>query len=464
MRDIFKSNIFNKVIIIASILALFPFLLLCLFTQPTLDDFGYALNLSDKSFIETQINIYMNWSSRYTATGLLILNPIQWDSWNGYKLISLGMIVLFVIATFYMFYKITTNNTITIILGCSFIFCYLFMIPEIVSSFYWLAGSATYHLANILLIFFVGLSISYYNQKSLLKILMLFLLVFLIIGCNEISMIYLDICIFIIFIYSYFKKKKLNSNWLILLVWAGFLTLLILLSPGNAKRSSSIIHHIPLLESFFMAIKKSIVIIFRYGIIVFIINLLVFYNCRNDLKKYSFSILNFPFYFYIIALFIFLFLGSFPSLVSIGSYPPQRTVNVIFLPVLVFSMIISYKIVVSTNLYNLKISPNKLSFILLFIIFSYSFIVGNKEFLSVHNNLYLAYYDLISGNAYKYNKEIEARYKKIEYSNNETIVLSPLNYRPRSIFISDLSPDQSFFYNQSMAKFFSKKTISILEK
>lgn len=454
-----KLNTLDSLIFFIFLFALLPFLFLCLYNEPSLDDYSYAASALKKSFCQNQIYNYLHWGSRYTATGILIINPIIYNWLGGYKLISFFMIILFILAGYYMFSVITKSTKLSLVLTSFLGFIYLFLLPDVTSAFYWLPGSATYHFANILSLLFITFIFKLNSPNNILYKFLLFLLTFLIIGCNEISMIYLDILIFILFVYSYYTQKKIPYFYLTLLFWTGILTLFILLSPGNSARSgiSNNVHQLN--TSIQGTVRKSIVIFFRYGIITFIINLLLFYNIRKDLLKLNLPCFNFPFIFYMVSFISFLFIGSFPSLWAIGLYPPLRTINVIFFATILFSMIFSYKIVTLNFIEKLYIPTIVLCLALLGIIITYVFTLQNKYFFNFTNNLYFAYRDIITHEASNYQREINNRYLEIKTSNKDTLYLSPLKYRPKTIFESDLREDPAHFYNLDMAKFFNKKAI-----
>lgn len=464
MKSTFPYKFFNWSIIILFLATLFPLLLLSFYSEPILDDYVYAIKLLSRSFLDVQVYEYMYWGSRYTATGILITNPIYFGWFGGYHVLSFLMIFLFVLGSNFMFYQISGNKKMTVVLMATFCFTYFFMLPDITSAFYWLAGSATYNLGNILSLFFIGSIIKAKKCDSYFYKIIVFVLVFLIIGCNEISMIYIDVFIFLLFVYSYFNNKKIDVLYLSLFIFAGALTLLIFASPGNQLRSSSTIaHHLSLSQCILKTIKKSITIIVRYFILVFIIQLLVLFNIREWLKKRNFPYLKHSIAFFIFLLLAVLFLGSFPSLWSVGFFPPLRTVNVIFFEMLIFSMIIAHKIVIMPYFDTIKISPYFLVVILFVIIFSYVFAIQDKKIYDLTNNLYHSYKEIVSGDMIKYKKEMEERYEVIRNSKEDTIYVKPIKIKPETIFRSDLKETNDHFYNKNMANFFGKSAI-ILRK
>ncbi|MGM5630740.1 DUF6056 family protein [Apibacter raozihei] len=459
MNNFFTKHAFSKIIILLFLLSIIPILILCFYTEPALDDYSYALNLTTKSFIETQIQIYLHWSSRYTATAILITNPIHWGYFFGYNIIALIMILSFISAAAYLFYQVTKNIKMTILFTAFFCLSYFMFLPNVYQGLYWLPGSSTYHLANVLFLTFLGMLINYnYTSNRIVKII-LFVLIFFIIGCNEISMVFLDISLFTVFIFNYISKRKVSYYYLLLLIWAGILTLFVLLSPGNSVRSALVVNPLTPTEIFLASVRKTLVVVVKYGIVPLLINIIIFYAFRKQLKNLNLRFLKYSILLYIGLFIILLFCGSFPSLWSLGIYSPLRSVNVMFLIILVFNTIFSYKIVTSRLIFKTNISRNVLSMALLFIIFSYSFIIRDKDILFIPNNIYWAYDDLLSGKAFQYKKEMNHRFNMITESKKDTIYVPPIQSKPKLIFEIDLSQNPKYFYNIHMAEFFHKKAI-----
>ena len=79
------------------------------------------------------------------------------------------------------------------------------------------------------------------------------------------------------------------------------------------------------------------------------------------------------------------------------------------------------------------------------------------------NNSTLAYYELISGKAYKYDKEMTARFELIENSKEEEIVLPALINKPQTVFSSEmgLTNDTNNWKNTAISRYFRKKSILV---
>lgn len=453
-------SIFDKLITLLLFVATLPLLYLSFYNEPSADDYNYAIKLGKDTFWGIEYYEYMHWGSRYTATAVLISNPIHWGSFLGYKIISFLMIILFIFGSYFMFYQLLKDKILSITLASSLSFIYIFQLPEINSAFYWLSGSATYHLGNILFLFYIGICTKS-TKKLKLRNVFLYLLIFLIIGCNEISMIYLLILNILLFTYNFFKTKKLFNSYFYLLLWTALLTLFELIAPGNYMRSHSVYNPYSFSEIILRSFSKTIVIIIRYAILSFIIIFLTLYSIRKPLQKMKLHLLSLPYYFYILLFLLVIFIGCFPSIYTLGSNPPLRTVNVIFLSVLIILMILCCKLIREPFINKVYVPKFLLNISLLILILGYTFAIRDREIYNLTNNIYYSYDAIINGKAQKYKEEVQKRYKIIQKSKEDTIFLSPIQTKPRIIYHTDLSPDPKHFYNASMAKYFNKKAIII---
>ena len=96
------------ILIILNFLILFPIIFLCFYNYPSADDFSYGVALKNNSFVDIQIQRYLDWTSRYIATGVLTVSPLAFNSINYFGIYSLVFIVLFFVGFLY-FLKSTGN-------------------------------------------------------------------------------------------------------------------------------------------------------------------------------------------------------------------------------------------------------------------------------------------------------------------------------------------------------------------
>jgi hypothetical protein len=84
----------RKALALALFLAIAPFLLLTLFTQPAYDDYCFSTHARELGFADSVRNLYNTWDGKYFYSVLRYLNPLTFGSFSGYKVVALLVILL----------------------------------------------------------------------------------------------------------------------------------------------------------------------------------------------------------------------------------------------------------------------------------------------------------------------------------------------------------------------------------
>lgn len=454
-----KLNEFSKfenLMIMIGIITSIPFLILCFYCNPASDDFWYNTKFLHQDYISKQISWYNEWSGRYTATLILTIREILSHNFLFYKLTSFSILSLLYLATYLLsktlFDKLKTKDHLAITFY--FTSLYLIQMPIVSQGFYWLAGSISYLFGNILTLFFFSSYIKYTKTKKNAHLILSIIVLVLIIGTNETSMIAISLIVFTIFAYNLYVTKQTNYYYLFLFIITIAFSIIAIKSPGNIIRSSiypNINKHdfgYSILRSGF----KSFITITKWIPIISIFTLMFinYINSKNLIRGSIFKVKHPLVIFCLIGM--ILFTGFFPSYFSLGIAPPLRTLNTTYFLTLAGLTFISI-VIISTKKYNLNYSP----FIsLLLTIFSVGALFSSK-------NIKTAYYDLISGTAANYNKDLKERYKKIENCHIDTCIVPDLSYKPKSLFSSEaeLTPNPKDWKNESYSLFFNRKQIII---
>lgn len=205
-----RYNILAPVIFLVAVVV-FPFLFLALFSVPSADDYDMIASSIQNGYVQSQINQWFDWNGRYVSTALQSA-PV-FANFVVYSLFSLGLILGFIYSNFLLFGKffssIKFKKFLALFFGVFFFAIYAVNIPE-TSNFYWLSGSATYFLPIILFNFLLlNLCIVLKeNGKTFLNYIAGSLLVALIVGTSEVSMVALDVFLALVFLMSIFYGKK----------------------------------------------------------------------------------------------------------------------------------------------------------------------------------------------------------------------------------------------------------------
>ncbi|MCY7349680.1 MAG: DUF6056 family protein, partial [Cytophagaceae bacterium] len=76
----------------------------------------------------------------------------------------------------------------------------------------------------------------------------------------------------------------------------------------------------------------------------------------------------------------------------------------------------------------------------------------------------LMYKDLLSGTAYRYDREMYARYEKLQTIPGDTATVAPLKNVPASLFVEDIRTQPQHLWNRCYADYFRRKTVVLTEK
>lgn len=435
-------------------MSILPFLVISFFTNPTADDFAYNSKSRDLGFWDAQLFWYHEWSGRYLATAILSVKPLVSDSFLIYKLIPVLLLISLFISLYYLSSLLLVNLKKRDF--CIFTFfilaMYLIQMPSVSQGLYWLSGSVTYQLSNILavLLFCFLIKLIETNERKYLALSIFF--TFLVVGLNEASMLLITFLIGVVFIFKSIQQKKFNFSILILLIFAVVFAVIVIKSPGNVIRASTFSNK----NQFFYATYKSILagtsylVVWLPFIIVFSFIFFDYFGKKTDIKISKIFNVN-PI---IVCLIVFIIpvIGFFTGYWSTGLNPPSRTINIIyfyFLMGLVYlTFVVFFKLKQKRNDFiTYSLSVKYLLFIIIFIQ------------LSQENNIRTAYSDLVSGKAYNYDMELKNRYKIIRNSSKDTILVPMLSFKPRTIYFGDITNDSYDWRNQVYDSYYKPKTI-----
>ncbi len=452
ISKLFKSDNF---IISVGILTILPFIIISFFNNPTADDFCYNCKSRDLGFWNAQLSWYNDWSGRYFSSAILSIKPLVSDSFLIYKLIPVLLLISLFISIYYLSSLLLVNlkKRDFFILTFFILVMYLIQMPSISQGLYWLAGSITYQLSNILaiLLFCFLIKLIETNERKYLILSIIF--AFFVIGSNEASMLLISFLIGVIFIFKSFQQKRINFSILILLIFVVIFSAIVIKSPGNAIRAS----YYPNKNQIFYAIYKSILAVKSYlgiwlpFIIVFTFLFFDYFNKKIEIRTSKIFNVN-PIIVFLIV-FSIPFIGFFTGYWSVGRTPPFRTINIIYFYFLIGLIYLIFVIF-------FKLKQNKNDFINYSKWVKYSLFIIIFIQLGQENNIRTAYSDLFSGKAYNYDLELKSRYKIIQNSSNDILYVPALTFKPTTIFCGDITNDSKDWRNQCYDSYY--KPINII--
>lgn len=461
----FKNPVAAKYIslILALIITLFPFIYLAQYNHPAADDFCYTSKAKYLGFMATQVDHYLTWSGRYTATALLSFFTVDLNDLLGYRIFPVFLFIMFGVSVFVFLRSLFNKASTYDICALSFVifFLYLLKAPNITEAFYWLSGSATYQTASILSLFLFSIILHLLRHREKSKRIFLTIIASLlgivIVGFNEVSLVYLCIILFLWLVFRFYKLGRPEWHFIVIVAVTGIAALFSITAPGNYMRMSTI-----MVEQYNLHFSTTVSTHFALSAIkswlpLLILLVVIFWG---TFKRLSTPVRNYfnPgslfWVFILLSTYLLIFLvvlGYFPTFWSQGWRPPTRTVNVILL-VFIFGvtglilMLLALIGKTKTTFPTIPIYIRTIAGLL---------VIGFIALFT--NNIKTAYQDIYLGRAEKYDEEMEERYKLLSVCEKGLCDIPlRLSVYPPTIFTFDLGltpADEVYYYNLCLQDF-----------
>lgn len=443
------------------LLTVTPLLLLSFFNNPASDDFDYEFKRPFSEIIQTQLELYTNWSGRYFSIGFLAINPELFIKFSVFKFYPIIIISLFALSLFWFFKLIFSkeNNLTVVSIVSSFVFLFFFQIPDCCQAFFWYSSSICYQFGIVLFLFFAASFIKYKKSKKIEFLFLSIVAVIASIGSNEILMlIIVFLSIYYVCIKFYYCRSVDFIEILLFLIIAGFSSIVIF-APGNDAR---ILREGEVTNShdLFLSIAKASFYTCKYFMKWLPIILLAAYLFRDKINEIL-NRLNTSFFIHpmlCLAISCSIIFPCFFVGFWIKNYLlPDRALNSVYFFFLMFMFyFISCLFFFLRNKFQFLKKINKSERLVLGIIL--------LMFTFSETPISEAYFDLFSGKAYKYDKELQARNQIIVSSSKNYVQVPMLLNCPKTIYNSEvmgLTNDKNNWKNLELSKYY-KKTIVII--
>lgn len=444
----------KKLLNLLTLFALTVIIINAFFIYPSADDFSYFVKQNSYGFWAFQEWHYFNWGGRYIPN--MILGSFDFDG-SGlyiYRLVGVAITLGFYFSLLTFIKKIIQPKDVFFTTHLIFL-AYCFSLYSLSQEFYWMPGSITYTLSLILCL--LSWTILEKSRKPLFFIINL-LLIFILNGTNEISMLFYNGSLFLYLVLSYLQNKKINLPVVMLLCVSVACMLVSILAPGNSVRTLS--ENNPNTHNLIFSLSRAV---FRTAtftaerlFIFLILGVILFQqlqkrNLKINLPRIPKGILKLACFIFPFAVLCF---GIFPSYYATGRIPPERTVNTIaffFLMAIIFSLQLYKDHFMEVE--NIKAKPilKYIPVLLLAIIALYP------------NDLRSNIYDLFSGRSLQFAKEMKARDEFIKSSPEENIIVPKISVLPNTLLFKDISKDPDRFFNHYYALFYKKKSVIVHE-
>lgn len=461
MSSIINFILINKyrLLILSLLIILSPYIYISFFAQPIADDFTYAFKGKNYEIIEILKHEFFNWNGRYSSNLFVILNPIVFNSFVGYKLIPVFSILLTLFSFYFFVSAVSDLFTKTEKLSNSLILTllYLYQMPIISEGIYWYTGLVTYHLGNILLLLILTLFFKYFKNKFIINKYMhqsiIFILIFIIIGLNEVIMLNLLIYSFVCFFIAYIRKFQSKHFLILLFAFSIICSAIVFFAPGNNNREALFFNNHNFTSSFINSIIQTFRFIFEWLSSIPLIIVSIFYFFINkQLSAKEFIFKNSFFLTPIIStllIFITVFVCIFPAYWATGILGQQRSVNVAY-----FLFLILWFINLTVVFNNLKgysihshLTPEIKLFAVLLMLISFSVTKNGLSLIT----------DIAYSKEIQYNKLMTDRCNSLSIFNRnstDTIYLKKIPNPPKTLFILDITENSECWMNKGYNVYF----------
>jgi hypothetical protein len=443
-----------------SLFSYLPLLIVSFFNNPGSDDFDYSYETQVEPFFSLQIRRYYEWSGRYFSNGLLSFDPLVYNNYFMFKIVPILLLVFFILMLYFFVNSLNVEKSSRIKWALVGFVATIFLstMPDVCEGFYWLPGAITNQLPISLLLLLFGALIIYYRSKNKVYFTLALVSTIAAIGCNEITVVVMLVLVLFLLFYSWFVLKKIPKSFLIFVFFTLLFAVIEILAPGNSARNTLIEEKHNFFYSFFKSFQHAINFSKEWFPIVIISFLFIVDNVYQYIEKVREKkyILNPLISFLLLVLLVFV--GLFPACWSLNNFPPGRALNTIYFIFIIgaFYFLITllhyckeeYKIVINYSK-NVKIILGSTLFLL---------------FIS-KNNITGAYHDLLSGKAYKYDKEMKARFELTKKSTSKNCELPALLNFPSTIYSKKdmgLTTDSNNWKNLEYSRYFRKESTVII--
>lgn len=403
------------------------------FVFPSGDDYGYAYRVRRDGYLESYIDTYLSWSGRYMASLFSFLNPLLLDIPNFFPIYSVLLIIVFIASIYFFLHKLLYSSTqkakllATVLLICTL----MAGMPSFFEYFFWFSAYISYTISCIAILLFVGLKIGYERNCATMTIVgkcsfLLFssLLIIVIVGCNELTMIVIDCILIGDVVVKWKNKSSVGYVWGLLFV-ACLSSIVMIAAPGNYARLDISQAQIDCLHIILLSTLYTIQVFFKNLPLLAVMALvyIFFVVPLVGVRKHQYQISPLALSIFVIVvvwlMHVFLFL-------SVATCPLERTENVVFV-FLVFSWsIILYLVVPNSMVSYMRTRQSPLAsffVIILFLFFMFRY----------DSAINATFADILSGNVTQFAKERQNQIEMLKKSQSPQTVLPSLTVAPKTL-------------------------------
>ncbi len=436
-----------------------PFLVLCFYCFPSVDDYSFANITESYGYIGGQIHWYTTWTGRYFSTAILSFSPALIYNFALYHLVSLILLMGSLHSIFFLIQSLNPkyNKWHAVLIALAAILSYLLFLPDVTEAFYWFPGSITYQLASVLATYLLAMGVRV-ESGSATRIpgwLLMSLLAFAIVGSNEVVMVVTAISVTLYYMFSLFRGKGFFNGRLLLFLTAALGSVMLVFAPGNNVRAEGDLaerNFEQLSEAFSFSFSDMTSFLGQYFWIpvlpLLLLSMLYFSKAERTKVKWGQLITA------VVLILALVFSVIFPTYYIYKLAPPLRTQN-FNLWILVLGSIVLGRFLaplvpsLKSVSPSLRVNTGSIGFLVL--IFLFSGFNGTRK----------AYADLFSGSANTFKNQYNIRAVMLANCSDSICTVPAYTAYPYTTFHSDLSSNYAEWWNFLYGKFNSEKQVSV---
>ena len=464
-----KNNLLWEIFLfICAATCIAPFLVLGFFCHPAVDDFSFVQTVYQHGFFGAHLFWYTQWSGRFVSNGLLCIHPLLLGSIIAYKVTLCCLLLVSVVALYRLIDTVAGKSICTIrktTFALSIGALYLYTMPSVVQAVYWLPGVVSYQVSPVLLLLSFSAMIRYskISTDSPGRRRWLWtatVILFLSLCCNESFTAAVFVILGCVVLGQLFTYRKISTE--VLCAIGAFVTAVSieLLAPGNYVRLAES----PVAKSVWKTMLQSAqiagdniqmwTVTGAAGLAVAAAALLTFgYRTRLDLISKAAS-LN-PLI--VLAASIAIQIAVIFPCIYINGEAPGRVFNtawffwlcsIILTAMCGTGWILRRRFCAGTSA---KV-PRILYLIL-------AGCIGVS--LLIPNNISIAYREILTGEAVRYEQAQQRRYRQMAEFTGDTCVVAPISPQPRHLFFGDITKQADSWQNTPYAEYFKIKNVTL---
>lgn len=433
------------------------------YAQPQADDFDYSVLYTRYGFWGAQVKWFYGWNGRYFFNAATTAAVVLFDPARSYWAIPTLMFALMFGAHYHALREALGGDRRAAIAGAVAASALLVVTSPVRSdAYYWATGVTLYPLANCaMLLWLVSAARLYATDEARVRwrqTASLVALAFVIIGCNETSMLVLDALVACACVIALRWRRSCLLHGLVALAFCGAFSLLVVKAPGNLVRESFMTHRADLRFSLEKTTEQTKELLWAWStqpLLLLTTLLAAPAACRAaDRARARFPGLGAS-WVPVAALALtgaLVWVSVFPSWWSKGAGAIPRTLNVSY-AVFLMGWAIAVGLFAALRVVRFERGFARLSAIAL---------SGAAVYVFLTHDVYAAAVRDLATSAPVYRRELRQRYAQIRAAKargDRDVVVEPITSPPSQLFILDLFACTEGWPNSSYAEHFGLRSI-----